>query len=257
MLYDKDYNFLFVLANQGAGGHRLGRIISCLDNVHWYSSENNGLRPYDVFYNDTVAGKSISAYHYDRTLGNNTLPIVGERILKWWDTKDYDLFYTTCWLTEINKLSLPDNTLMHWILHDDPRDLHKVFPNAKIISLIDTDIDLITDRYMKTTAKFPCAIKHFNLKPPYKNDYAKAVELLGSPTEKDLWFYFNKDADQQDYFNHIKENLTLLNNARKSYVNKNHLSFTWDTLDINNIKTFLNSSSIDENYLTLTMPKNF
>lgn len=257
MLYDKDYNFLFVLANQGAGGHRLGRIISCLNNVYWYSSKNNGLTPSDVFYNETVAGKSISAYHYDRTIGTSTLPILGERILKWWNVEDYNIFYKDYWLSELKKISLPDNMIMHWVLHDQPKDLHDRFPNAKIISLIDTDLDLVTERYTKTTSKFPCAIKHFNLKPPYKNEYARVIDSLVAPTEQDVWYYLNKDASPSDYFNHIKENLTMLNNARKSYIHKNHLSITWETLDIDLIKTFLNSSSINEDYLTLTIPKNF
>lgn len=251
MLYDKDYNFLFILANQGAGGHRLGRIISCLDNVYWYSSKHNGIDPWDLFLDEAVTGKLISQYHYDRTIGNSTLPIIGERILKWWNFEDHKNFYTTTWLTEFNKLSLPSNMLIHWVLHDSPQDLHKIFPQAKIISLIDTDLDIVTNRYMQTTAKFPCAIKHFNLKPSYKNDYATLLEKLGNPTEEELWFYVNSNYTRDDYFNHIKENLTLLNNVRQSYTHKNYLTVNWETLDIDIIKMFLDSKNINPYYKNL------
>lgn len=251
MNYFERADILFILANQGAGGHRLGRIISCLDNVYWYSSKHNGINPWDLFLDNTVTGKSISQYHYDRTMGNNTLPIVGERILKWWNIEDHKNFYTTNWSTEFSKLTLPAGMFVHWVLHDTPQDLHKIFPQAKIISLIDTDLDIVTSRYMQTTARFPCAIKHFNLKPSYKNNYATIVEKLGNPTEEELWFYNNPNSNRVDYFNHIKENLTLLNNARQLYAHKNYLSLTWETLDIDIIKSFLNSDNIDSSYKTL------
>jgi len=237
-------NYLFILANQGAGGHRLGRIISCLDNVYWYSSSHNGINPWDIFFDNTVVGKSISAYHYDRTIDNKTLPIVGERILKWWEPADYEKFYSIAWINEIKKITIPKNIFMHWVLHDTPAEIHAVFPQAKIISLIDTDLDLVTDRYMETTANFPCAINHFNLKPPYRNQYALDIDTLGNPTEQQLWFYTNKNSSKEDYITHIKENLTLLNNARQSYTNKNYLTTTWKTLNIDNLKNFLNSNYI-------------
>jgi hypothetical protein len=244
-------NYLFVLANQGAGGHRLGRLVSCFNNVYWYSSAHNGVNPWDIFFDNKVTGKSISAYHYDRTVDNKTLPIVGERILKWWDRKDYKKFYNTVWTNEIKKITIPKNIFMHWVLHDTPEEIHEVFPQAKIVSLIDTDIDLVADRYMETTANFPCAINHFNLKPPYKNQYATNIDALVNPTEQELWFHTNKNSTQQDYINYIKENLTLLNNARQSYTNKNYITVTWDTLNLDNLKNFLNADTINHHYTKL------
>ena len=244
-------NYLFILANQGAGGHRLGRIVSCFNNVCWYSSKHNGIDPWDVFLDNTIAGKDISEYHYDRTLDNKTVPILGERILKWWDSEDWDKFYNTTWLTEFKKITLPANMIIHWVLHDTPAELHRKFPQAKIISLIDTDIDSVTDRYMQTTARFPCAINHFNLKPSYKNQYAQYVDALINPTEQQLWFQINKNSTETDYINHIKENLTLLNNVRQSYVNKNYLTVTWGTLDIGVLKSFLDAGEIDQSYKKL------
>lgn len=239
-------NYLFILANQGAGGHRLGRLISCFNNVYWYSSIHNGVDPWDVFLDQKITGKSISAYHYDRTIDNKTVPIVGERILKWWHPQDYKNFYNTVWANEIKKITMPANVFIHWVLHDTPAEIHAIFPQAKIISLIDTDLDSVTDRYMATTANFPCAINHFNLKPTYKNQYANDIDILGNPTEQQLWFYTHKHCTQKDYTDHIKENLTLLNNVRQSYVDKNYLTTTWENIDLNDIKRFLIADTIHQ-----------
>lgn len=244
-------NYLFVLANPGAGGHRLGRIISCFNTVYWYSSLHNGSNPWDIFFDNTVTGKSISAYHYDRTFINDTVPLLGERILKWWNPEDYDSFYQNNWSQEMQKISLPKDQLIHWILHDRPEDLHFRFPNAKIISLIDTDLDLVTDRYMQTTANFPCAVKHFNLKPGYKNQYAECIDKLGKPTEQQLWFDSHKNSNFDDYYTHIKNSLTLMNNIRLSYKHENHLCVTWNQLDIERLKIFLNATNIDTQFKLL------
>jgi hypothetical protein len=240
-----------VLANPGAGGHRLGRLLSCFDTVHWYSSDHNGTDPWDIFFDDTVTGKSISAYHYDRTLDTGAVPLVGERILKWWNPEDYDEFYQSRWVAEMGKISLPKNKLTHWVLHDSPADLHARFPNAKIISLIDTDLDSVTDRYMQTTAEFPCAVNHFNLKPCYKNQYAECVEKLGSPTEQQFWLYNNRNSSLVDYYAHVKNCLTVMNNVRQSYKHENYLCTTWDCLDINALRSFLNATTIDQQYTAL------
>jgi hypothetical protein len=103
-------NYLFILANPGSGGHRLGRIISCISNVYWYRHIKNGIHPWDVFFTDKVSGKNISQYHYDRLVGDNSIPLLGERIERWWNTEDYNIFYNEVWSTQIVKFqSILDN----------------------------------------------------------------------------------------------------------------------------------------------------
>jgi hypothetical protein len=255
MNYFESDNLLFILANQGSGGHRLGRLISCLDNVYWYSSKNNGTNPWDVFFDNIIVGKDISKYHYDRTVNDKTVPVVGERILKWWDYQDQDTFYNTQWLEEFKKINVPKNNFIHWVLHDDPESLHRIFPNAKIISLIDTDIENVTNRYMETTAFFPAFVKLPNLKPNYENQHALDIKNLMSnnrvPTEKDLWFYQNPRSTEVDYFNSIKNMLDAKNRMRLSYDNPKHFKLTWENLQITLLLNFLSSTTINENYKIL------
>jgi hypothetical protein len=246
---------LFILANPGSGGHRLGRIISCIDTVLWYGCSENGQNPWNAFYSDSVAGKNISEFHYDRLLENLTIPLVGERILKWWNKDDHLKYYQTNWQTEMEKISLVDNKFLHWVLHDDPKSLHETFPNAKIISLIDLDIDVIADRYMKTSALFPAFVRLPNLKPKYENRYAIDMKSLMTvnerPTEKDLWFYQNPESTEVDYYTNIKNMLDAKNRMRLSYDNPKHFKLTWKDLKLDLLLDFLSSKNINENYKTL------
>jgi hypothetical protein len=249
-------NYLFILANQGSGGHRLGRIISCVDTVMWYSCNENGKNPWDTFYSELITGKDISEFHYDRLVDNMVVPLVGERILKWWDNSDHLKYYQNNWQNEMKKIPVDNNKFLHWVLHDDPKSLHDVFPNAKIISLIDEDIDQITDRYMKTTAFFPVFVKLPNLKPDYKNQYALNVEKLvisypDNLTEKHLWFYQNPNATDNDHYNYVKNMLDTKNRMRLSYDNPNHFKLTWNNLQLDLLLDFLSSRTINENYKTL------
>jgi len=249
-------NYLFILANQGAGGHRLGRIISCIDTVLWYGCDRNGTNPWDTFYSDLVTGKDISEFHYDRLLNKMVVPLVGERILRWWDNADHLKYYQNNWQNEMKKLSFDNTKFLHWVLHDDPKSLHDMFPNAKIISLIDEDLDQTTDRYMITTSAFPAFVKLPNLKPNYYNQYALDVsnimlDQLDVPTEQDLWFYQNPEATVADYYNYVKNMLDTKNRMRLSYDNPNHFKLTWKNLQLDKLLNFLNSKEINENYKTL------
>ena len=257
-------NLLFVLANQGSGGHRLGRIISCLDNVYWYSHKKNGIRPWDTEYNDTslpeheqVAGKTISKYHYDRLIGDTSVPLVGQRIEKWWNKLDVDKFYSNVWFPKFNIpqiQSIADTQYIHWVLHDTPDELLERFPSAKIISLIDEDIDKITERHLITTSYFPSYYRLTGLKPSYVNDHAKAVYDLRSinpnATERDLWFYKTKGTVDK-YVESIKTSLHRDNVKRENCNDIRHLKVKWSTFNIDHLTSFLLSESVNEEYTTL------
>lgn len=252
-------NYLFILANPGSGGHRLGRIISCINNVYWYSDPKNGINPWDVFHTDLVAGKNISQYHYDRLVNNNTVPLLGERIEKWWNKEDFDSFYNNVWANEIVKFqNILETQYIHWILHDLPQDLLDRFPNAKIISLIDTNINEVTTRYLRTTAKFPCYYHHDNLKPKYLNEHAKSATALRSikpdATERDLWIFKNyskiKNYDSE-YRQEAYNKISADNTVRNSFEDSRYKKITWESLDIPQVIEFLNADSINGCYKDL------
>jgi hypothetical protein len=237
-------NYLFILANQGAGGHQLGRKISSLDCVYWYSCERNGLLPTDVYPSNEVTGKLVSHNHYDRMVGTKMVPLVGERIELWWHTEDIDYFYEEVWSPQMTDFSkILDTQYLHWILHDTPLPLLTRFPNAKIISLIDTDIDNVTDRYLKTTAKFPAYYRMTNLKPQYITRHVQEMyqlkKQLPDATLQDLWFYQNPE---DNYAQYVKNKLESDNNERLKVDHPRHLKITWDDFDLKIINEFLHST---------------
>ncbi len=250
-------NYLFILCNPGAGGHRLGRIISCIDNVYWYSNPKNGINPWNIFFTDAVSGKNISPYHYDRLVGEDHVPLVGERIERWWSSNDLDYFYKDVWAKEIEKFQpLLKTQYIHWVLHDSPADILSRFPNAKIIALVDTDIDAVVDRYLETTAKFPCYYHHKNLKPNYLNDHAiSVIDLVEktdhTATEKDLWFFTHNNKSDKDYRRFVRNKLTKENNIRDKFCDSRYIKITWQTFNISQVIEFLKATSVADNYKKL------
>lgn len=237
-------NYLFILANQGAGGHRLGRLISKLDSIYWYASKKNGMTPDDVFYDSApgaVLGKSISEYHYDRLVGDDMVPLVGGRIEVWWNSEDTDLFYNTVWKSRMTKFSnILETQYLHWIIHDTPLPLLTRFSNAKVISLIDTDVESVADRYLRTTAKFPAYYRLPGLKPEYKNQYAMDVDAIETikpkATLQDLWEYQNPGQDHEQF---IRDTLRSNNDERIKIDHPRHLKITWNDLDLTTIEKFI------------------
>jgi len=250
-------NYLFILCSPGAGGHRLGRIISCIDNVYWYSNTKNGITPWDIFFTDAVTGKNISPYHYDRLVENDQVPLVGERIERWWNPEDIDYFYTNVWAKEMEKFQpLAKTQYIHWVLHDNPANILSKFPNAKIIALVDSDVDAVVDRYLETTANFPCFYHHKNLKPDYLNDYAKSVDFLQrGATEKDLWIFNNcpsvEDFNSDYYRTFMHRKLSEENKIRNKFSDPRYIKITWQTFKISQVIKFLEATSIADNYKKL------
>ena len=238
-------NYLFILANPGAGGHRLGRGISSLDSVYWYSCGRNGISPTDVYPSNNVIGKTISHNHYDRVVGTQMVPLVGERIEQWWNTDDLDFFYKEVWTSQMIKFSkVLETQYLHWILHDNnPMHLLTRFSNAKIISLIDTDMPAVVNRYLETTSVFPAYYRMVNLRPAYLTQYSQDVETLEQlrphATLQDLWEYQNPNGIYKQF---VKNKLEEDNNQRLKVNHPRHLTVTWDGLNLKTIEDFLQTT---------------
>jgi len=250
-------NLLFILANQGGGGHRLGRIVSCLDNVYWYSHNYNGITPLDLSFDTRVTGRTISRYNYDRRIDKVFVPLVGERIERYWEEDQINDYYATTWvkLMQNKKILLLGDYYVHWVLHDEPSYIRKRFPKAKIISLIDSNIGEVADRFLKTTSLFPIDVSLKGMKPRKKNLFSKQVDSLlkANPkaTELDLWNHLNPGSSYEEYYEHIYSKLYASNESRIKFEHRNHLKVSWETLDIVKIANFLKSSSLNYNYTDL------
>jgi hypothetical protein len=254
---------LFISAFPAGHGYRFGRIVSCFDNVHWYENQKNGKYPWSVSNNNAVKGKSISAYHYDRRTSKNMIPLLGERVEKYWNPQDLDIFYNEVWTRTMSLAGAEDilrEKYLTWILHDSPSYLRKVFPNSKILNLIENDLDLVAERYLKTTALFPIKIENKNIKPPYLNEFSESLERLfhynPDPTYRDFWIWkkfnmpFYDISFDREYKNYIS--LKIRTQAEeKNKPSENVLDVSVKTIDLESIKTYLGSQTIDANVSSL------
>lgn len=259
MDYLNSNKLLFVLANQGSGGHRLGRIISCLNNVYWYSNELNGKNPYDVFYNNIVNGKNISPYHFDRLYNGVNLPVVGERLERYYELLDYDQVYSL-WNDYMNTIPDLDNVLTNnyllYVLHENPSNILKRFPNSKIINLIDIDINFVVNRYIETTALFPICINNIIPKPWYNNLFNQQLielrEICDNPTYRDYWAYINYNTIYlKNYELQYRKYVEEIIQPREELIHKSVLNITWSSINMDELMKFTKSMSIDENYKLL------
>ena len=263
MDYINSNRLLFILASPAAGGYRLGRIVSCCNNVHWYSSIDNGIDPWNIFYTSKVNGKDISPYHFDRTTQTGVIPLVGERVEKFWNSDDVSNYYNTCWNNEMNRAGasniLNQNKYLLWVLHDTAANIFSKFPNAKIINLVDDDIDLLVDRYLITTANFPIQIKNPSIKPTLYNSkfsikLKQLMQFNVKPTYRDFWAWkeysypFYSNQFDTHYSSYIKNLLIARNIAHQSLP---ILNVSWNTFDVNKICNFIDATAIDPYYYGL------
>jgi hypothetical protein len=146
------------------------------------------------------------------------------------------------------------------VLHDIPDTLVDRFPNAKIINLLDDNVNEVIKRYLTTTALFPFKIENKNLKPIVDNQVSKNLseleKLNPNPTYRDYWAWTTKGvADYDTVFNedYIKyvSNIIVQQQTEMSKENPKCLTITWDSLDVELIKNFIAAESIDPNYIKL------
>jgi hypothetical protein len=264
MDYNNSDKLIFVLASPAGGGYRLGRIISCFDNVFWYEAIRNGKYPWRIFSSDQVKGKDISPYHFDRRTNINMIPLLGERIERFWNNQDLSELYNVNWSKEMDAAGAGDILVsgksLLWVLHDTPEYLLGRFPNAKIINLYDENVTDVINRYLITTALFPISIENVKLKPDYENAHAAAIKKLEvlnpKPTYRDFWAWENKgvpvfeDSMVEEYKEYISVMLTD-QHTKRIVKSPKYLSVSWDSLNIDTIKEFIGASSIDANYVSL------
>ena len=273
MDYINSDKLIFICASPAGAGYRLGRIISCLNNVYWYYSKGNGLHPWSVVRKNPAApapepfkikGRKISKFHYDRITKNGVIPLVGERVEQFWNNNDLDYYYNIVWTDLMTKSSANDiiESGLHltWVVHDTPNHILNRFPNSKIINLIDENIDDVAKRYLSTTALFPITIENKNIKPDYQNQYSLTLsslqQLNETPTYQDFWMWKNytepvyNNLHDNEYYRSILSELLELDQLKRKQTS-NCLNFCWSKFDVNLLINFLKSKEISKEYLSL------
>ena len=205
--------FIFISFEQGNGGHRIGRAICCLPDVHWYSHRDNGINPWNVHYKHTdIRQRHVSRYHYDRLVPKGSLPPLHDYVKDFIPDEDY--YYNRFFYPRFEKMGgrelMKQNRLV-FCTHEMPEKISKRFPKSKIISLTGDDYSIAT-RYIETTALFH---GHLKMKwiggenTAYGKKLQKISKELGSDfTVRDIWAWDKykskyKDKHEDEYWRHV------------------------------------------------------
>lgn len=221
---------LFISCNHGAGGHRLGRIVSCSDKVYWYAHKSNGYTPLDLPKQDICLERNIASHHFDRRLADNSMvPAIGERISLFWDDDEW----LNNWNKIMNTLVIPNQYLV-FVLHETPKQLRKWFPKSYIINLIDTDVENSLKRHLRSSSNFRIDVKHHGQKPAYKNKHQLDIDYCLSKsisTMRKLWEYQNP---HKDYVDNERQKMISLNHDRIKQMSFANHSTSWSNFKLPN-----------------------
>lgn len=241
-------NLLIINSLQGGGGHRLGRIFSCFENVYWYAHVNNGMHPWEFAQNDKIKEAQFSKMHYDRLLPDGTMvPLIGSRIEKYWDNEDW---YHN-WEKIISTLTLPSQYITY-VVHDSPQYLRRLFPKSFIVNLI-SDPVVATHHHLRTSGNFRIDFKHKGQRPDYDSEWVmaqkKLLQINPDATEKDLWEY-RYDMNYEAGMLELNEYYNSINISEKKY---SDITLYHETLDPLKYENQLGKLNV--NYERLMRPK--
>ena len=246
---------IFISFEQGCGGHKLGRVLSCLPDVYWYSHKDNGANPWNVYFkNSDIRQRHISRYHFDRLVPNGSLPPIHDYVKDF--IPDEEHYYTRFFYPRFEKMGgnmiIKKNRIII-CTHELPEKLLKRFPNAKVLNLIDDEYKT-GERYLHTTAVFPGFLKMKWLDGE-NTEYGKKLRTIAKEigpdfTIRDIWAWDKYKLKFNDK-HHIEYSMNIHDIIRINMRKRRHLPPHYKNLsniyeiDKNNInykgiKRFLN-----------------
>ena len=167
---------IFVSFVNGAGGHKFSRVLCSLPNIHWYSSLENGVQPWNISKPFTDRRK-ISKYDFDT-------PFLYLKNSEDW-LKKLKLEYSNDDLWDRFKRERGDKTIVV-PTHRLPQELYKRYPNSKIFNLI-KDLDISVERCVDIVGEYK--VKDFG-----------AFDGFVSPSDKNMFMKY-KDVWALERYN--------------------------------------------------------
>ena len=142
-------NCILINFPQGAGGHMLGRMIASCDNIAWYDHAQNGEHPWEPYNEPNDVG--FSKMHFNkRFAGASGAGSDNLRIPPMLKTAEERGIVTTREDIQGWKERLAPNNFVY-TNHERLDDTKKLFDPAKYIVVIPKDIDLLIERWMRSS----------------------------------------------------------------------------------------------------------
>ena len=145
----EENNCILINFPQGAGGHMLGRMIASCDNIAWYDHEQNGKHPWMPYC--SPGDDKFSRLHFNKRFEgasekgadkNRVPPILKTAEQRGITTTRQDI---KDWKTRL----APNNFI--YTNHEMLDATKQLFDPAKYIVVIPEDIDLLIERWMRSS----------------------------------------------------------------------------------------------------------
>ena len=238
-------NCILINFPQGAGGHMLGRMIASCDNVAWYDHEQNGLKPWLPYNVPEDIG--FSKMHFNKRFAGASGKGKDElRIPPILNTAKRRGITTTKEDMQKWKQKLSPNNFVY-TNHELLDETKELFDPAKYIVVIPQDIDLLIERWMRSSYyyfidpkdktylardlyKDKAKEQGITMKQALRNDFEVQLSNYKEHiTDRDILVEEIQDVLDFDYFTDICNKLDLVVNetnyskCRTLFENRSHL----------------------------------
>jgi hypothetical protein len=240
----KHDNIIFVSFEQGGGGHRFARTIAALDCIYWYSHPDNGVQPWNIhFEHSNIRQRYAAKAHFDRIVPKGKLPPTWDYVSNFFPDEDayYKMFFE-----KFEELAPDTDKKFIYCTHSTPQQLRKHFPKSKIFNMLQ-DINVLTDRYLQTSALFPGWLRMRELVDE-DNEYLVFLKKIKEKNPnfllRDIWamLNYNKMYDttmDTEYRNHLYNRFDRSMYERFHYTDLNTYRIYGRSAEWRDVKFFL------------------
>jgi|TARA_B110000444_G_C18842396_1_gene599722 hypothetical protein len=234
---------IFISSEVGTSGYKMARVLATLPCMYWYSSEENGINPWNI---SNVTNKN--KHHFNRITKKGILPPTHDYVEKYMPNEKqyYKLFDEL--FTKAGGDDIINEQRVIYCTHSMPSKLLENFPNSLIINIVH-DPKLATEKYLDIAIN-SSSIINYNGIVPDDNEYLSFLKILQKRKEDltiaDVWAFERKkkfyDPIMEEKFRkEIYAKMFSSNIFRKVVDNNRVLNVNENSISYSEIKHWMSS----------------
>jgi len=181
---------IFISSEPGTNCHKIARVIATMPCMYWYSSEVNGINPWNI---SKVNNKN--KHYFDRSTSKGTLPPTHDFVEKYMpNEKQYYKLFDELFTQAGGDDIINNGQRVIYCTHSMPNKLLEHFPNSLIINIIH-EPNPATENYIEI-ANTDIDMNNYNDVIPKDNEYSAFLNILKTRKEDlsiaDVWAFERK-----------------------------------------------------------------